>query len=217
MRWIALIFFGLSFGQVEAASFNCTNAQSFSETAVCSDPELSRLDDTLAEAYKAALKAVPDQKVLQYEQKHWLQIRDSCTTASCLREAYERRLKSLKDVAAFTKKGADRYLCTGAGASFEIKDGVITRFYSQTAVEGEEFALGYTLTCVQHIDKFIQVKNENMYVLQFSEDNDQYGETRDCRVLIQDLGSLYRVRSSRCSSECMQFDFKINKNACAKL
>lgn len=158
-----------------------------------------------------------DQKILQYEQKHWLQIRDSCKTAGCLREAYQRRLKALRDIAAFTKKGAGRYRCTGVGASFEIKDGVITRFDSQTAVEGEEFARGYTLTCVQHVDKFNQVKNEKMYELQFSETSDQYGETKDCRVLIQDLSSQYHVRSSRCSSQCMQFDFKVEKASCARL
>lgn len=217
MRWLTVMLFSLPFAHLEAASFDCSNAKSFSETAVCSDPELSHFDDELSEAYKIASKTVSDQKALLYEQRHWLQMRESCITTGCLREAYQRRIKTLRDIATFTKKGTGRYLCTAASASFEIKDGVITRFYSQTAAEGEEFARGYTLTCVQHIDNFTQVKDEKMYVLQFSETNDQYGETKDCRVLIQDLGSQYRVRSSRCSTECMQFDFKIEKASCARL
>lgn len=38
-----------------AASFDCKKARSEDEKAVCASPELSRLDDDMAAAYKAAL------------------------------------------------------------------------------------------------------------------------------------------------------------------
>lgn len=219
MHWLALILLILSVRHAEAASFDCTKATSISEKTVCSDPELSRLDDALTATYRSALNRVSDQKSLLNEQKHWLQIRDSCDTHRCTREVYERRIMALANIANITKKGVGQYHCTERGVDFEIKDGVITQFYSSTAVEGEEYANGYTLTCAQHIGLFSQVKDDSIYVLQITGENKitgtpQIGESTNCRVLIEDLGTHFHVHSSRCELECMKFDFKIEKNVC---
>jgi uncharacterized protein len=82
-----------------AASFDCAKASSFVEKAICSDKELSGMDDQLARLYKAARGAASN-AALEAEQKAWLSSRDQCPDAACLKKAYADRIAALSGPAA---------------------------------------------------------------------------------------------------------------------
>ena len=72
--FIAIIFFGLLSKQATAASFDCKKSASWLEKTVCSNPELSKLDEDMAKAYHDALISLSpegQQETKQY-QKQWL-------------------------------------------------------------------------------------------------------------------------------------------------
>ncbi len=56
-----------------AASFDCDNAKGYVETSICTNPVLSKLDDTLLSVYAKAQAAAPDQEInIRNEQREWL-------------------------------------------------------------------------------------------------------------------------------------------------
>ena len=79
----------------DAASFDCSRVSSLPETTICDDPELSRLDDSLAKAYRRLRENTRDQERVKQEQRAWLTTRNRCPDASCLREVYLARLSEL--------------------------------------------------------------------------------------------------------------------------
>ncbi|MDB5805382.1 MAG: hypothetical protein JWN73_2704 [Betaproteobacteria bacterium] len=60
IRDLAAILLLLGGVQVQAASFDCAKASAKVEKAICANPELSRLDERMAEAYKRQLAAAGD-------------------------------------------------------------------------------------------------------------------------------------------------------------
>jgi uncharacterized protein YecT (DUF1311 family) len=89
-----------------SASFNCQKANSNVEIMICTNPELSRLDEVLSNQYKYTLNSSPDKSLLKSEQKLWLNTqRKNCNTDyNCLINAYKERIVSLADVNASTSK-----------------------------------------------------------------------------------------------------------------
>ncbi|WP_139786834.1 lysozyme inhibitor LprI family protein, partial [Desulfamplus magnetovallimortis] len=82
-------------GVVNAASFDCKKAGSIIEHIICSNEELSILDEELAKAYKNA-KQHTDQKVLKKEQINWIKTkRSDCKDVQCLRNVYVQRIEQL--------------------------------------------------------------------------------------------------------------------------
>lgn len=81
-------------GHAQAASFACAKAATPVEKLICADAQLSSLDDKLAVAYKKAIEAIPDKEALQRGQQAWLQSRDACKDATCVKSSYERRLNA---------------------------------------------------------------------------------------------------------------------------
>jgi uncharacterized protein len=83
-----------------SASFDCQKARSITEKMVCSDPELSKLDEQLAQAYRDALQALPaprDKEALIREQKNWvIYVHNICEDTACLHESYQTRIKLLE-------------------------------------------------------------------------------------------------------------------------
>jgi uncharacterized protein len=100
---------GLPGGSAHAASFPCAKAATPTEQAICADAQLSRLDEQLAEAYRAAaavlgatLECQPGKpsetavQPLRASQRAWIAERDRCgRDRACLRRHYERRLAVL--------------------------------------------------------------------------------------------------------------------------
>lgn len=79
-----------------AASFDCAKARTPLEKAICSDPELSKLDDELAIAYKNALASHPLPSYVQARQRDWLSLLSN-PSVSGLREGFRTRVKELKN------------------------------------------------------------------------------------------------------------------------
>ena len=88
-----------------AASFECRDARSDVEQAICGSRDLARLDRQLGEAYQNKLTWAADVREaqrLREQQRAWLRMRDgACRAASmpmvaCLSPIYQKRLKELE-------------------------------------------------------------------------------------------------------------------------
>lgn len=79
-----------------AASFDCSMAGTSIENAICSNPELSNLDEQLASSYRAAVTISADKIKLKHEQRAWInQVRNKCDDIKCLALAYHDRINEL--------------------------------------------------------------------------------------------------------------------------
>ena len=84
----------LTLSQSHAASFDCSKAGTQVEKAICSDPELGRLDEELMAAYKKV--AATERKA----QRAWLKYRNTCgPDVQCLTGMYESRIAVLERAA----------------------------------------------------------------------------------------------------------------------
>ena len=87
----------LSFGEAEAASFDCANAKGDVDKLVCDDPELSELDELVVSYYESASATLTSarRKALRASQRNWLQDQSKCTGPTirqCLFQRYKARL-----------------------------------------------------------------------------------------------------------------------------
>jgi len=102
---IALILCGISLAEANAASFDCAKARSVVEKTICSNSDLSKLDESLSDVYKLALKEHPVKNYVRTRQREWLKENNSCgkdKLVSCLKSNYENRISQLKNIS--TKK-----------------------------------------------------------------------------------------------------------------
>ena len=81
-------------------SFNCTNARSRGEVAVCSDPGLAALDRQMAARFGSALSdADPEQRALLTRTRDsFLRYRDQCDSNACVAETYRGRMQEIRDI-----------------------------------------------------------------------------------------------------------------------
>ena len=81
-------------------SFNCANARSKGEIAVCSDSGLAALDRNMAAQYRRAISgAVPQQQaILQTTRDRFLAYRDRCPNRQCIADAYIGRMREIRDI-----------------------------------------------------------------------------------------------------------------------
>jgi uncharacterized protein YecT (DUF1311 family) len=86
-----------------AASFECANARSDVERAICASTDLARLDRHLGEAYLNKLSWAlneAEKAALRAQQRSWLKTRDATCRGSqkgaCLAGLYQKRLKELE-------------------------------------------------------------------------------------------------------------------------
>lgn len=85
-----------------AASFDCAMAGSDVEHMICDDPELSRLDEALADAYRQALAGSAEPDDLRAQQQRWLEHRrDTCRDRNCLTGSYQQRIGWLEGLGGF--------------------------------------------------------------------------------------------------------------------
>jgi uncharacterized protein YecT (DUF1311 family) len=83
----------------QAASFDCTKPVTTVEHLICENPELSKLDEEMAAAYKAILEDQAQAKAAMAMQKMWLEVRDDCDDPACLKTAYQARIRELHPAA----------------------------------------------------------------------------------------------------------------------
>jgi uncharacterized protein YecT (DUF1311 family) len=81
-------------------SFDCANARTKGEIAVCSDSGLSALDVNMATQYRRALSsASPDQQaLLRRTRDRFIGYRDRCPNNACIGEAYTGRMREIRDI-----------------------------------------------------------------------------------------------------------------------
>lgn len=92
----SLLFF--LFSASIAASFDCTKSVNAIEEAICSNKELSALDENLSIQFKKLVAHAQKPKTLIEEQKAWIKKdRNVCKNLPCLKNAYVSRIASLND------------------------------------------------------------------------------------------------------------------------
>ena len=130
-KWVFIgLLFSLFCTQSIAAGFDCSKAATLVENAICSDDELSSLDESMVAAYRAALANDQD---IKNSQRAWLKKRNACKDTACLKKAYSQRLAELQNQPAQTVSSALPKK-VGQCADMAIQDKV-TRF--EGAVAGE--------------------------------------------------------------------------------
>ena len=106
-----VVLFGMA-SVGKAASFDCNNATTETEMAICGDPELSALDEEMAESWMRLVGQV--QKSNQFQ---WLIERDACRTKKCLVSVIEERI----DYLSMSLKGASkRFKCRVSDKEFSV-------------------------------------------------------------------------------------------------
>lgn len=101
--WFALIWL-LHFSTAEAASFDCAKAQSKVEHLICDNQEISKLDEELNTAYSLAQSRSEGRQTTIKEQRQWLRaVRNACSDANCLKDAYISRINKLANAETVPK------------------------------------------------------------------------------------------------------------------
>ncbi|HET7709199.1 MAG TPA: hypothetical protein VFK50_06660 [Sphingomicrobium sp.] len=81
-------------------SFDCDDASTRGEVAVCQNPGLAALDVSMAAQYQRAFAAAgPQQRaILAQTRDRFLAYRDNCPTVGCIRDAYNGRIREIRDI-----------------------------------------------------------------------------------------------------------------------
>ncbi len=98
MRTLIVIFLllvGTPF--VYGASFDCAKASSHVEKQICSNAELSKLDELLSVAYAQGNALSKNKAEFKASQRRWLiEKRNTCADTPCIKNAYEARLHEIE-------------------------------------------------------------------------------------------------------------------------
>ena len=107
MKLTFIFLLGLSLQSVaNAASFDCSKASTQVERLICGDSALSKMDEVMAEAYRAALRDKKSAGAVMRLQRQWVKERDStCASAECVKLAYDKQLTLLKLPISTTEAG----------------------------------------------------------------------------------------------------------------
>jgi uncharacterized protein len=96
----------------QAASFDCLKATTKIEKLICSDPELSKLDEILSRTYKTAIAASTSKHTVKLWQQTWLfSVREPCNNIECLKEAY---LSQIDEMNEYTEANSAGSVFTGS-------------------------------------------------------------------------------------------------------
>jgi uncharacterized protein YecT (DUF1311 family) len=81
-------------------SFNCANARTRGEIAVCGDAGLAALDRQMAAQFNRAIGQASDQQrfLLLRTRADFLEFRDKCRAPSCIADAYNGRMREISDI-----------------------------------------------------------------------------------------------------------------------
>ena len=88
-------------------SFDCSDASSRGEVAVCNDPGLAALDRQMAAQFSAALSEANGRQrtLLNRTRGRFLSFRDRCETSQCVAETYRSRMREIRDIMADRWRG----------------------------------------------------------------------------------------------------------------
>jgi uncharacterized protein YecT (DUF1311 family) len=88
-------------------SFNCANARTRGEIAVCNDPGLAALDRQMAGQYNAAVSEADSsqRRLLERTRSRFLSYRDRCSNDECVANTYRSRIREIQDIMADRWRG----------------------------------------------------------------------------------------------------------------
>jgi uncharacterized protein len=132
-------------------SFDCTQiAEGSIESMICSDRELTALDNSLATVYATASEKAKDMQpnLLPAEQRGWIKGRNECWKSGdkkqCVTDEYRRRIYELQArYALVTSKGAFRFVCGESPANELIVTFYETEQPTLIAERGDSVSLMY--------------------------------------------------------------------------
>jgi hypothetical protein len=83
-------------------SFNCADARTRGEIAVCNDAGLAELDRFMAAKYVSAIRNgdAAQRALLERTRNSFLVFRDRCRSNSCIAETYRGRMREIDDIMA---------------------------------------------------------------------------------------------------------------------
>ena len=81
-------------------SFNCANARTRGEVAVCRSPELASLDRQMANFFVSARRGADPgtRATLERTRSRFLSYRDTCRNDACIADAYRGRISEIRDI-----------------------------------------------------------------------------------------------------------------------
>jgi uncharacterized protein len=86
---LAIVILSGSLSNAFAAGIDCNHANTSSETIICGDTKLVKLETQLSEVYSKLTKSKNTNKAqLQKTPKEWLLVRDKCVNENCMNNAY---------------------------------------------------------------------------------------------------------------------------------
>lgn len=168
-----------------AASFNCSKAGTAVEKAICADPELSDLDERLGASYKKALSTAANESELRTAQKDWLKnVRNKCSGAACLKQAYAARVSELNEVTTTSPKllsVAGHYTRYDEGQPDKHPSNITVRALTEgrVQVQGEALWVGNAETGNVNTGDM-----QGTFVLDGNKINYTDGEDEGCRLTI---------------------------------
>ena len=116
-----ILFFSLFAAFAEAASFNCEIAKSNIEKLICSNPEISSLDENLSKSYIDAKSKAQKPDFLTKDQIEWLERRNKCKDELCLKNEYKSRVEFLAKWSKYENECADRAGCWPSGSAMSTE------------------------------------------------------------------------------------------------
>lgn len=105
-----------------AASFDCAKASSPMEILVCSDENLSKMDENLAIVYEQALSLSDSKDIIVQWQREWIRTVSDYISVEMLTRAYEERIRLLDRVAPpseETSRWTGRYVLFEDGYEYD--------------------------------------------------------------------------------------------------
>lgn len=145
VMWIVLNGLVLH-GATEAASFDCAKAQTEVEKTICANVELTKLDEELAVAYKAALKDQKQAEFVRQTQKLWMAERNYCQDVDCLKTAYGDRISVLVKIKSGpTAKRGEWTYHDGAGRKERLCRNLLVRLNLNDRDEGLESRCSFSV------------------------------------------------------------------------
>lgn len=201
------------------ASFDCAKAGTWVEKAICSNPQLSDLDELLMASYKKALSGASNAATLKTAQKDWLKnSRDGCQDTACLKQAYTTRLAELNQLVSTSTKPlsiAGKYERYYRGKPdnnsahitiLELKDGKVH-------INGEALWVGNAETGNVNVGNL-----EGSFPLHGNTIHYTDGEAEGCRLTLAFIpkGLVVSDDNTRCGGMNVSFDGQYRKTGEAK-
>jgi uncharacterized protein len=101
ITWAVLSWFVLLV-TAQAAGFDCAKASTKVEKLICSDAELSKLDEDLSKTYQKSLERSDIKQKAVQSQRQWLKDRrNACQSADCLKREYASRISEIGLMSSF--------------------------------------------------------------------------------------------------------------------